>query len=114
VPERANTTVENCGGGARTNAPPSTAQITLPRAALERVVGTYLADGMELHVTLDGEHLKAEVVGQPPAAALIAESPNKFLVDIVDATVEFTPAEGIPLAVVLHQGGDVVEFKRKP
>jgi CubicO group peptidase (beta-lactamase class C family) len=99
---------------ARTNAPPPTAQITLPRAALERVTGIYSANGMEMHVTLDGEHLKAEVIGQPPATALIAESPNKFLVDIVDATVEFTPAEGIPQVVVLHQGGDVVEFKRKP
>jgi hypothetical protein len=69
---------------------------------------------MEMRVTLDGEHLKAEVVGQPPAATLIAVSPNQFLVDIVDATVEFTPAEGIPQTVVLHQGGDVVEFKRKP
>jgi hypothetical protein len=99
---------------ARANAPPPTAQVALPHAALGRVCGTYLANGMEMRVTLDGEQLKAEVIGQPPAAALIPESPNSFLVDIIDATVEFTPAEGIPQAVVLHQGGDVIEFKRKP
>jgi CubicO group peptidase (beta-lactamase class C family) len=97
---------------ARMSAPPQAGQITLPRAILQRFAGTYLADSMEMRVTLDGERLKAEVVGQPPAA-LTPESPNKFLVDIVDATVEFIPETGVPLGVVLHQGGDVVEFRRK-
>ena len=87
--------------------------VTLPRPALERVAGTYLAGGMELRVFLDGEQLKAEVVGQA-STVLWAESADKFLVAVADATVEFSPTKGAPQMAALHEGNDVIEFKRKP
>ena len=99
---------------ARTNGPTAwPALLTLPRAALERVAGTYSAGGMDMRVFLDGEQLKAEVVGQA-STVLLAESADKFLVAVADAAVEFRPAKGTPQVAALHQGNDVIEFKRKP
>jgi CubicO group peptidase (beta-lactamase class C family) len=82
-------------------------------AALERVAGTYLADGLTLHVFLDRDQLKVELAGQPPVA-LVAESPSTFLVAEVDATVEFAPREGVPLTATLRQGSETIEAKRQP
>ena len=36
-----------------------------------------------------------------------------FFLKVVDATLEFTPAEGAPTAVTLRQGGHVMLFTRK-
>lgn len=47
--------------------------ITLPRAVLERVTGTYAGGGMALKVFLDGGKLKAQM-GPPPAIDLYANS----------------------------------------
>ena len=98
----------------RTSEPNPTPAFTPSRAALERVVGAYQADGLGLRVFLDGERLKAEVVGAPPAIALFAESPSTFLVAEVDGTVEFAPAEGVPLTATLHQGNETIVAKRQP
>ena len=97
----------------RTSGPPPPAQLSLPRAALERLAGPYEADGLAMRVFLDGERLKIEIGGQPPDATLLAETANKFFAAEVDATLEFTPAEGMPQVAILHQGSDVIEFKRK-
>jgi D-alanyl-D-alanine carboxypeptidase len=83
------------------------------QAALERVTGLYAADGMTLHIVLDHGTLKGDI-GQPPMITLFAESPTTFLVAEVDATLEMTPVEGKPQLATLHQGNEVVVFKRKP
>jgi hypothetical protein len=89
--------------------------ITLPRAALERVAGSYCADAMEVRVFLDGEQLKVEIVGQPGSAStLLAESPDTFVAADVDGSVAFAPAAGMPQAITLQQGNWMVELKRKP
>jgi CubicO group peptidase (beta-lactamase class C family) len=98
---------------ARTSGSRAHAQATLASAALERFAGTYSADGMEVHVYVDGGQLKVQPAGQP-AGTLIYDSPGTFLVGEVDATVEFNPAVGTAQVAVLHQGKDTVEFKRKP
>jgi D-alanyl-D-alanine carboxypeptidase len=86
--------------------------ITLPRAALERVAGTYVGDGVEMRVFLDGEQLKTQLAGQP-AFDLFAESASRFFLKVVDATLEFNPVEGVVKSATLHQGGQVIGFERK-
>lgn len=85
--------------------------IVLSRAALERVAGNYLGDGVKLGLVIDGKRLKAELPGQP-AFYLIAESPNKFFLAEGDVTVEFAPAGGKPQTAIVHQGAETVVFKR--
>jgi D-alanyl-D-alanine carboxypeptidase len=93
--------------------PVEPSSITLPRAALERVTGDYSGGGMELKVFLDGEKLKAQM-GPSPAIDLLARSSHTFFAAAVDATLEFSQGESAAQAVTLHQGTDVIEFKRKP
>lgn len=93
--------------------PVEQSSITLPRAALERVTGTYAAGGMKLKVFLDGAKLKAQM-GPQPAIDLLAASSHKFFLSAVDATLEFSQGESAAQTVTLHQGADVIEFRRKP
>jgi len=86
--------------------------MALPKAALQRVLGRYAGEGTELAVMLDGDALKAQMTGQP-AVALFAESPTRFFLKVVDATLDFAPGD-VPETATLRQDGDVVEFKRKP
>ncbi len=86
--------------------------IELPRAALERLVGRYLYAGMQLDIALDGDTLSAQLAGQP-AFALSAESPERFFVEVVDATLEFAPGPGPAATLTLHQNGQVLEFARE-
>jgi hypothetical protein len=51
--------------------------------------------------------------GQSPVT-LFAESPDKFLVAEVDASLQFAPAQSVPQTATLHQGAETVEFKREP
>ena len=90
--------------------PPS---ITLPRAALERVAGTYAGSGMELTVFLDGEKLKAQM-GAPPAIDLLARSSHTFFAAATGATLEFSQGESVAQTTTLHQGAHVIVLKRKP
>ncbi|TWT22352.1 serine hydrolase [Luteimonas marina] len=92
--------------------PPARAEVTLPREALERLVGAYVHQGMTLTVSLDGEGPKAQLAGQP-AFAIFAESPSRFFFKVVEATLEFAPADGVPATVTLRQGGAVMVFERR-
>jgi hypothetical protein len=91
--------------------PSARASITLPREQLQRLAGTYLGSGMNMKVFLDGEQLKTQLDGQP-AFDLFAESPSKFFLTVVDATLTFAPDSGAVTSVTLHQGPAVIEFKR--
>ncbi|MDB6163082.1 MAG: Serine-type D-Ala-D-Ala carboxypeptidase [Xanthomonadaceae bacterium] len=99
----------------RTDAPlpPDRVAVTLPRAALERVVGNYKSKDMGLHVFITGDKLQAQLEGQP-AADLFAASPDSFFMTVVDATLDFAPAHGVPETVTLHQGNDTIRFDRTP
>lgn len=91
--------------------PAEAVAVTLPRAALDRVAGTYAANGMTLKVFVEGEALKAQLGGQP-AFELAASSPTNFSVAAVGAALEFAPATGTAQSMTLKQGGAQIEFKR--
>lgn len=94
--------------------PAPRAVVELSRPALERLVGTYVnADmGVPMAITLDPDGLKAKLGGQP-AIDLVAESADRFYPTVVDATLEFAPAEGTAQTLKLHQGGRTLEFARQ-
>jgi CubicO group peptidase (beta-lactamase class C family) len=91
--------------------PVERASITLPRTTLERLVGRYAHQDMVMTVSLDGDTLKAQLAGQP-AFELFAESPTRFFLKVVDATLEFAAGDARPASVTLHQNGQATEFKR--
>ena len=100
--------------GQRTDEPIPSArtEVTLPRQALERVVGIYAKDGMRMTVSLDGDMPRARLAGQP-AFDIFAESPSRFFLKVVDATLVFSPDAGRPDKVTLHQGGQELVFTRQ-
>ena len=77
----------------------------LPKATLEKYAGTYeLRPNVALTVTLDGDHLMAQLTGQP-AFPIFAESETLFFYKIVEATLEFQKdAGGATTGVRLKQG----------
>lgn len=93
--------------------PADRASIEVPVAQLQRLVGSYLANGMRMKVFLEGTQLKTQLDGQP-AFDLYAETPSKFFLTVVDATLTFAPEAGDVTSVTLNQGPAVIEFKREP
>ena len=91
--------------------PTARASIDLPAAQLERLVGRYTGGGMSMKVFLEGSQLKTQLDGQP-AFDLFAETPSKFFLTVVDATLTFAPESGEVASVTLNQGPAVIEFKR--
>lgn len=92
--------------------PAERASVTLAKPALERLVGKYVHQGMLMTVALDGEKLTAQLAGQP-AFEIFAESPTKFFLKVVEAALEFSPGDAPASSATLHQGGQVIEFKRE-
>ncbi|MGH8062662.1 MAG: serine hydrolase [Pseudoxanthomonas sp.] len=86
--------------------------VALPKLVLERLVGKYAHQGMQMTVALDGEKLSAQLAGQP-AFEIFAESPTKFFLKVVEASLEFAPGDAPASSVTLRQGGQVIEFKRE-
>ncbi|MCD9032159.1 serine hydrolase [Luteimonas sp. Y-2-2-4F] len=91
--------------------PAARAEVSLPREALERLVGRYAHQGLVLTVLLDGRTPRVQLAGQP-AFELFAEGPSRFFLKAVPATLAFAPEAGPPDRVVLHQGGATIEFLR--
>lgn len=92
--------------------PSARASMALSREQLQRVAGIYRSSGMNMKVFLVGEQLKTQLDGQP-AFDLFAETPSKFFLTVVDATLTFAPESGAATSVTLHQGPAVIEFKRQ-
>ena len=92
--------------------PATREEVALPRAALERLAGEYVHQGVTMTVLLDGDMPKVRLTGQP-AFEIFAESPSRFFLKVVDATLEFAPEEGAPQTVTLRQGGAVLVYERK-
>jgi CubicO group peptidase (beta-lactamase class C family) len=94
-------------------APPPTrarAEITLPGAELDRVVGRYEFDyGLQLDVRREGDVLRVQRQGAVtgPALQLRAEAPLRFFVREIDAEVRFSTDEtGKVTGAVLRTSGD--------
>ena len=85
--------------------------VTLPRAALDRVAGSYTGSGMTLKVFVEGEALMAQLGGQP-AFELAASSPTNFAVAAVGAALEFAAGDGAAQTLTLKQGGAELAFTR--
>ena len=92
--------------------PVERAAVEVARPALERLVGRYAHQGMAMTVALEGGKLTTQLAGQP-AFELFAESPTKFFLKVVEATLEFAPGDAPASTVTLRQGGQVIEFKRE-
>ena len=92
--------------------PSERASVSVAKPALERLVGKYAYQGMAMTVALDGEKLTTQLAGQP-AFELFAESPTKFFLKVVEASLEFAPGDAPAASVTLRQGGQTLEFKRE-
>jgi hypothetical protein len=87
-------------------APPEPVAIALDAATLGDYVGQYKFDfGAVLDVVLKGDHLEAQLTGQP-AVAIFASAKDKFFYQVVEAQLDFE-RDGARkvVAVVLHQNG---------
>jgi CubicO group peptidase (beta-lactamase class C family) len=92
--------------------PVERASIELPAATLQRLVGKYSYQGAQMTVAAkDGGGLIAQLAGQP-AFDIFAESPTRFFLKVVDATLDFAAGDGPAASVTLSQAGHVMEFKR--
>lgn len=93
--------------------PAARTELELPRDAKERLVGEYRHQGMTMTIALDGDVLTTQLTGQA-AHPIFAESPNRFFLKVVEATLEFAPEQGTPATLTLRQGPAVIEFTRQP
>jgi CubicO group peptidase (beta-lactamase class C family) len=85
-------------------------EITLPAATLSKYVGAYeLAPKVLMTITLEGDHLMAQLGGQP-RNQIYPQSETLFFLKVVDAQLEFA-ADGSSL--VLHQNGRGQKANRK-
>lgn len=91
--------------------PADRASVQLPAPALQRLVGRYEFNGMPMLITVADGALHAKL-GSQPVLPLQAESADRFYPTVVDATLEFSPASGMPETVTLHQNGQQIAFKR--
>lgn len=91
--------------------PSAKPSISLAPEQLQRLVGIYQAGPMRMTISLDGSQLKTQLDGQP-AFDLFAETPNRFFLTVVEATLDFTPETGEATGITLRQGPAVIEFTR--
>jgi hypothetical protein len=89
------------------------AAITVDPALLDRYTGNYqLAGTAVLAVTRDGNHLFAQLTGQPKAE-IFAQNDSEFFYKIVKAQISFeTDAAGRTTGLVLHQHGADINAPR--
>lgn len=88
--------------------------ITVSPAILEQYVGTYeLSPNFDIVMTLESGQLMTQATGQEKFP-LFAESETKFFLKVVEAEVEFFKNEkGEVTHIIIHQGGQEVEGKKK-
>ncbi|TGY89575.1 serine hydrolase [Marinicauda algicola] len=96
-----------------TGATPPPTGLELPSAVMERFVGIYANSELSVSVTLEGETLLAQIAGQP-SFRLLAASPTLFDVEEAGASVEFVPASGPVLEMVIRQNGRETVLARTP
>jgi CubicO group peptidase (beta-lactamase class C family) len=88
-------------------------EVQLTAAQLEPFLGEYqLAPGFTMTVTREGTQLFCQATGQS-RFEVYAESPTRFFLKVVDATIEFYPdATGKVPQMTLFQGGQEIPGKR--
>ena len=93
--------------------PAGRAEMQLTEAQLEPFVGEYqLAPGFSITVTREGKQLFCQATGQS-RFEVFAESPTRFFLKVVDATIEFYPdATGKVPEMALFQGGQEIPGTR--
>jgi CubicO group peptidase (beta-lactamase class C family) len=85
-------------------------EIALPVATLSKYVGAYeLAPTATMTITLDGDHLMAQLTGQGKNQ-IFRESETLFFLKVVDAQIEFAADASY---LVLHQNGRDLKGNRK-
>jgi D-alanyl-D-alanine-carboxypeptidase/D-alanyl-D-alanine-endopeptidase len=94
-------------------APVERAEVTLPAAELDRVVGRYeMLPGVVIAIARQEGGLTAQLTGQP-AFPIYAEGPLKFFWRVVNAEVEFsTDANGKVTGGIFKQDGRQAPLKR--
>lgn len=93
--------------------PPEARPVDVPRAALERYVGSYTVGGDIAVVTLGDDGLSVKL-GSQPTFRLIARSTTEFEVEKVGARVVFKGPESAPAkSLTIRQGGQTIEAPRK-
>lgn len=101
--------------GVRSNEPlpaPAVA-VAVPRAQLDRLLGTYVNGNLKLRVFFDADQLMAQLEGQGPLK-LRAVSSTEFAVDEANARVIFPAGDGPAPQLEIHQGGQIIGLKRQP
>jgi CubicO group peptidase (beta-lactamase class C family) len=79
-------------------------ETTVPASTLSKYTGTYqMRPNVDLTVTLEGDHLMAQLTGQPKFQ-IFPESETVFFYKIVEATLEFQSESGTTTGVRLKQG----------
>src|SRR5262249_56440686 len=88
--------------------------IPMTAEQLVRYAGTYrVRTGLEFTVTPEGDHLYAQLTGQPKAE-IFPEAEHKFFYKVVDAQIDFeTDSAGHATALTLHQGRVTLHGERQ-
>jgi len=81
---------------------------------LEKYIGTYeVQPGFSIKITTVGNQIYAEATGQPQIE-IFAETETTFFLKEIPAQIVFTTdAEGTAQSLILHQGGQEMEGKKK-
>jgi hypothetical protein len=90
----------------QTTPPKERTAVSVEAATLDRYLGRYqFAPAAIMTISRDGEHLMAQLTGQPKVE-LYPEGEHEFLLQVVDAQVTFeVDDKGRATALVLHQLG---------
>jgi 3-oxoadipate enol-lactonase len=79
--------------------------VSLPAETLHAYMGQYNSSDGVLTIELDGDHLSAQLPGQP-AFPLYAASPSKFFLKVSEIEIEFTKnAAGKVTQAIIYQDG---------
>ncbi len=100
--------------GEKVTLPSERKEITLSPEVLRGYIGTYsMAPGVDLNVTLEGNHLVTQMTGQEKIP-IFAQAQTLFFVKVIDAQLEFKKdASGKVTQVTLHQGGHDMVARKK-
>ncbi|MBL7858988.1 MAG: serine hydrolase [Cyclobacteriaceae bacterium] len=102
--------------GVKTNKPipPPPTEATVGSEILKQYVGTYqITPAFGITITLEDNHLMAQATGQAKLE-IFPETPTRYFYKVVDAQIEFIKSsEGKFDSLILYQGGQKIEGRRK-
>ncbi|WP_395010464.1 serine hydrolase domain-containing protein [Undibacterium sp.] len=92
--------------------PVDTPSVQLNEAQMNRVLGKYAHPQFSVEVVRNKKGGLDIIPKGQPGAEMIAISPNKFRITVVDASFEFDADEPMANSVTLHQGPAVLKMER--